>query len=88
MAYANMRLTSTRSRINVVGMTSTLLSDVEKFLAETGMHPQQFGKKAAGNARLVERLSSETRYGKGRVWPETEMKIRVYMASHKQQAAA
>lgn len=48
-----------------------LLNEINAFLSETGMHPQIFGRKACRNGRLVERLQAG-----GRVWPETEDKVR------------
>lgn len=33
-----------------------LLSEIEAFLAETGMGPSYFGEKAVGNSKLVSRL--------------------------------
>jgi hypothetical protein len=53
----------------------TLLQEIEGFLSETGMGETYFGKKSAGNSELVARL----RDGR-RVWPETEIKIRSFMA--------
>ena len=53
-----------------------LLSDIRSFLAETGMGPSYFGRKAAGNSELVKRLEDG-----GRVWPETEQKVRDFLAS-------
>jgi hypothetical protein len=49
---------------------TTLISAIEQFIAETGVHPQAFGWAAARNKALVERL----RRG-GRVWPETEKRV-------------
>lgn len=54
---------------------STLLDDVTAFLAETGMGASYFGKLAASNSELVSRLEAG-----GRVWPETEAKIRDFIA--------
>ncbi|OLS51323.1 hypothetical protein BV392_04455 [Rhodovulum sulfidophilum] len=54
---------------------SALLSDIDSFLENTGMGASYFGKRAVGNSELVSRL----RCG-GRVWPETERKIRSFMA--------
>jgi hypothetical protein len=51
-----------------------LLSDIEEFLTETGMGPSYFGKRAAGNSELVERLRAG-----GRVWPDTEERVREFM---------
>lgn len=59
-------------------MASTLLNDIDAFLTETGMGPFRFGLLAANNGRLVDRL----REG-GRVWPETEEKIRAFMADRR-----
>lgn len=57
-------------------MTTHLLSEIDAFLAETGMSDYRFGIRAASNGRLLERLRE-----RGRVWPETEMKIRAFMLS-------
>jgi hypothetical protein len=51
-----------------------LLSDIEDFLAATGMGPSYFGKQAVGNSEIVARLRSG-----GRVWPETEAALRRFM---------
>ncbi|WP_139206564.1 hypothetical protein [Paracoccus homiensis] len=56
----------------------SLLSDIEVFLSDTQMSASYFGKKSAGNSELVPRLR-----GGGRVWPETETKIRSFMLSHR-----
>lgn len=65
-------------------MNTSLLSDIENFLAETGMSPYRFGFESVKNGRLVERLrEGRTPGGKpARVWPETEMQIRAYMRAH------
>lgn len=61
-------------------MTSSLLSDIEIFLAETGMTEASFCR-ATGNGRLFERLRKVGKRGKpGRLWPETERQIRDFMA--------
>jgi hypothetical protein len=59
-----------------------LLADIEKFLRETGMGEYRFGILAASNGRLLERLRTPRANGKpARVWPETEMQIRSFMAA-------
>jgi len=67
------------------GMATDLLSDIRSFLDETGMGPSYFGKVACGNSELVERLE-----GGRRIWPDTEEKVRAFMAERlaKQGAAA
>lgn len=68
-------------------MTDTLLSEIEQFLAETGMPEYTFGIKAARNGRLVERLRQGTtpeRKKPVRVWPETAQMVRDFIASERQ----
>lgn len=64
-------------------MKSTLLSDIDKFLTETGMGDFRFGLLSSRNGRLMERL----RAGR-RVWPETEQQIRDFMAEHRKPEVA
>lgn len=59
-------------------MHPLLLSEIDAFLAETGMGESYFGKAAAGNSELVSRL----RGGK-RIWPETEAKVRSFILSRR-----
>lgn len=70
----------------MVGMMNTptekLLSEVNEFLAETGMGVSYFGKIASGNSELVKRLQAGRR-----VWPETEDKIRAFMSEQRQARA-
>lgn len=54
----------------------TLLQEIEAFLSETNMGESYFGKKATGNSELVARLR-----GGRRIWPETEIKVRLFMAT-------
>lgn len=69
-------------------MNSTLLSEIEAFLRETGMSEAQFCR-AVGNGRLFERLRAVGKRGKpGRVWPETEAQVRGFMISERRKAAA
>ncbi|ATO56889.1 hypothetical protein [Bartonella sp. 1-1C] len=53
---------------------SALIKDIESFLTNNKMSPYTFGFKSIKNGRLVSRL----RQG-GRIWPETEMRIRTFM---------
>lgn len=59
-----------------------LLSEIEAFLAETGMGASYFGRQSAGNTELVPRLRNG-----GRVWPETERRVRSFMRSKRREAA-
>lgn len=61
----------------------TLLTDIETFLAETGMSEASFCR-AVGNGRLFERLRSIGKRGKaGRLWPENEMAVRAFMMAER-----
>ena len=60
-----------------------LLDEIDAFLAETGMGQSYLGKASAGNSELVDRL----RLG-GRVWPETEDKVRAFMADRRAKTGA
>lgn len=52
-----------------------LLTEIKAFLSKTGMGPTYFGLRAANNPHLVSRLEDRRR-----VWPETEDKVRAFMA--------
>ena len=60
-----------------------LLAEIEGFLSRTGMGETYFGKKAANNPYLVQRLRD-----RGRVWPETAEKVRRFIARHASGEAA
>ena len=51
-----------------------LLAEIEEYLEARQMGANYFGKQAVGNSDLVPRL----RRG-GRVWPETQDKVREYI---------
>lgn len=51
-----------------------LLEKIDEFLSETGLSESYVGKMGAGNSEVVGRLRSG-----GRVWPETEAKLRSFM---------
>lgn len=64
-------------------MANELLTDIRTFLEQSGMGPSYFGKVACGNSELVERLESGRR-----VWPETEEKVRTFIAERQTEAAS
>jgi len=61
----------------------SLIAEIERFLADTGMGASYFGKRAIGNSELVARL----RAGR-RTWPETESKVRQFIESERRRRAA
>ncbi|TGE95971.1 hypothetical protein C9417_17835 [Rhizobium sp. SEMIA 4088] len=63
-------------------MCTPILKEIDAFMAETGIGGFRFGMLAIRNGRLVERLRSG-----GRIWPETEERIRKFMVSEKERRA-
>lgn len=68
-------------------MQHDLLTQIDEFLAETGMGDSRFGLLAARNARLMERLrQGVTPKGKPvLIRPETEQQIRQFMEERRAQ---
>lgn len=65
------------------GMTdeqTTLLADIDRFLAEHEMSPITFGRRALRDPHFVRDLRGENGRPR-RVWPETEAKVRHFMAT-------
>lgn len=57
-------------------MQQSLLSDIERFMSETGLSPHRTGILLARNGKLVDRLRAG-----GRIWPETEVAIRARLVA-------
>lgn len=72
------------------GMKSTLLNEIEAFIATHGIAESAFGRDALnGDWRLIKELRGETPSGRPRrLWPETEAKIRHFMATYRPSKAA
>lgn len=66
----------------------TLLTDIEAFIADHGMAESTFGREALGDWRLIAELRGEGRARPRRLWPETEAKVRAFMAAYQTQEAA
>lgn len=62
---------------------NTLLSEVEAFLSAHDMAPTRFGDEVLGDKHFVKQV----RNGR-RLWPETEAKVRHFMATYRPKAAA
>lgn len=60
-------------------MHGSLLKEIDALLAETGMTEYRFGILAVSNGRLVERLRAD-----GRIWPDTEARVRAFIAAERQ----
>ena len=58
---------------------TALLSDIDKFLEESGLSETYLGKTACNNSELVKRLRNG-----GRIWPETEQRLRAWMLVRQQ----
>lgn len=61
---------------------ATLILDIESFLKAHELSPTAFGDAALGDRHFVRQL----RAGR-RVWPETEQKVRDFMAERATEAA-
>lgn len=69
---------------DILGAMSTdLLTEIREFLRLSGMGRSYFGKASCGNSELVSRLEAGRR-----VWPETEQKVRAFMAERLQKERA
>jgi hypothetical protein len=53
---------------------SELIQEIERCLEATGMAASTFGRKSINDGKLVPRLKNG-----GRVWPETEQRIRDFI---------
>lgn len=71
-------------------MRSTLLDEIEAFIETHGIAETAFGREALnGDWRLIKELRGETASGRPRrLWPETEAKVRRFMATYRPQKAA
>jgi len=66
-------------------MQPTLLDDILSFLTETKIGEYRFGLLAVRNGRLLEQLRKTRKNGSpARVWPETEAKIREFIATERE----
>lgn len=65
-----------------------LLDDIGTFIETHGITERQFGEMAANDKNLVPDLKGERRPRKRRLWPETEAKIRKFMAGYRPDVAA
>lgn len=72
-----------RKRAAPAAENSSLLAEIDAFMAEFGIGEHRFGILACKNGRLVERL----RAGR-RIWPETEDHIREFMAGRRAEPQA
>ena len=59
-------------------MHQSLLTQIDAFLAETGLSEYRFGFLAAKNGRLVERLKAGRR-----IWPDTEAQVLGFIRSER-----
>lgn len=65
---------------------ATILSEAERFIADSGIPPTTFGRRAIGDANLIDNLRAGRELRRA-----TEARVRHFMASHnaaEQQGAA
>jgi len=69
-------------------MQNVLLSEIEAFIETHKMAESTFGREALGDWRLIAELRGSDGRRPRRLWPETEAKIRAFMANWKPDQAA
>lgn len=70
-------------RVSSAIMQQSLLSEIETFMADTGLSAHRTGMLLARNGKLLERLRAG-----GRIWPETEAQIRDRLATETMRRAS
>lgn len=63
-------------------MRKTLLTQLEEFAAETGLGEHRVGILVARNGRIFDRIRAG-----GRIWPETEARIRLNLEIERKKRA-
>lgn len=66
----------------------SLLSDIEAFCTTHGMAESNFGLQALDDKNLIPDLRGDKRGRPRRLWPETEAKVRRFMATYRPESAA
>lgn len=59
-----------------------ILAVIEAFVAEHQMAESTFGREALGDWRLIPELRGDGGRRPRRLWPETEAKVRDFMAAY------
>ncbi len=65
-----------------------LLTNIEAFIATHGMKDSQFGILALNDKNLMAQLRGEGGKRQRRLWPETEAKVKHFMATYRPESAA
>lgn len=65
-----------------------ILQDIEAFISQHEMAESTFGREALGDWRLIPELRGDNGRRPRRLWPETEAKVRQFMDTYCQSAAA
>jgi hypothetical protein len=67
-------------------MTHPILREIEVFLATHEMAESTFGRRAVGDWKFVKELRGDDSRPPRRLWPETEQKVRHFIAKYKPDA--
>lgn len=65
-----------------------IVADIEAFIAQHDMAESTFGREALGDWRLLPELRGDNGRRPRRLWPETEAKVRDFMASYRSDQSA
>lgn len=66
----------------------SLIDDIEAFMKTHEITERQFGELATNDKNLVPQLKGKLGSRPRRLWPETEAKIRRFMATYKPESEA
>ncbi len=69
-------------------MHHPILAEIEAFIASHEMAESTFGREALGDWRLVQELRGTSKRRPRRLWPETEAKVRTFMAQYENRTAS
>lgn len=61
---------------------NNILTEIEAFIQRTEMAESTFGREALGDWRLIDELRGRGTRRPRRLWPETEKKVRDFMAAY------
>ena len=67
---------------------STLIDDIDAFIAAHSITERQFGELALNDKNLVPQMRGEKGNRPRRLWPETEASIRRFMSTYRPEADA
>lgn len=62
---------------------SNIIADIDAFIQVHGLSESQFGTLALNDKNLIAQLRGDGRSRPRRLWPETEARVRRFMATYR-----